>query len=386
MEKVYSVYVVALLAIVLVGQYCVINASDPNDPSRCEETALTKLKEKITASIKDKPFAQRDLDNFFSNQGATSAIRFLNQRSCDYNSAVAIAKEVFKWRLEMNLDAMDASKFPCDLFKKGLIFEGGQKTREGGPVIWIRLGAIGNIIHRLERARPNAAVMAGATAAFRGISFKNPLKGGTAGVKLAFRDTGSKKKPTHESPTGYKSMEDNKTIKHIMRAICWWLDNWIVQNPNSQATLVLDFENIDKAFLSASFTDFHTNLDVNFPNLFDRVIRYRHGQKLRHLLRRPVEFGNRVTSTLLSSAETDTKLKSLLYEVEIDSYIRRVDDNGFSLLPQHVSGKCAEPDERLAPPNCQKSTEDNSELYDRDVWLAVVEEFSRICKPRQPKE
>lgn len=339
------------------------------------------------AQANPKIYDYRDLQEFLEEDEGHYVGKFLKQRSNHVGRAYKLAWQTLRWRHKMALRNLGPQDFPCDLFELGLIFESGVAHHKeangqyikGNPVIWIRLGALGGIVK--ERKEKFSAKRMWS-------SVYHSVK--TAGSKTktttqkTFRQAtsapGAARGPLVES----MSVKDDKTMTHIERAIAWWLENWRqTHGPDAKATLVLDFENTDFAFSSWTMGEFFISLDDYFPDMFDQIIGFRYKPSL-WSLHSPISMFNRIfKSRFSSSPETDRKLRFLSQEHQIGSYIPRVDQQGFTLLPDHVSGNCVGPVHR-APAGCQRDTRPLVEagLIDQGTWSAVSEEFYNICKPQ----
>jgi hypothetical protein len=335
-------------------------------------------------------FDYKDVEDFMNNQGPVAAHRFLKQRSDRSRRAARLANKVLKWRKALQLNHVSASSFPCDLFTMGLIFEFGRAHAptptgeyiETNPVIWIRLGALGGIIKQLELPTPERLVSYAVNAP------RAALRRARESVS-SFRQRhhrvsrGEQRRLRHASRGSVfrdLSVSANATLMHVLRAIAWWLDNWARSHPRTQATLVLDFENTDFAFASWSASEFFVQLDDMFPNLFDRIIGFRYKAKL-WSLSSPISMLNRIfKSRFSSSPETDRKLRFVDEPAKISAYMPRVDENGYTMLPEHVSGVCMGPDHSKAPQGCQPEAT-ASPLFEPSLWRAIYNEFYHNCTP-----
>ena len=419
MQSVYSIGIIALIVSILAGQEFAVSEvhlsaikslTGPYNVHVVPGQLLNRVKQSIGAVAGSNPgyFDPKDLENFNTDHGSTSAARFLAQREGNSRRAARLARDALRWRREMGLAHMDASMFPCDLFQLGLIFEHGRAHQvqlngppvETNPVIWIRLGALGRIIKQLERShlyrvaslpwRAKKYAVNSAVESFRGRRRRGHKMARTRNEKFAWKGIHKQRAQQRRLERRQKGMElvsgmsvrDDETMRHIMRAIAWWLDDWVQRNPDSQATLVLDFEDTDLVFGSCTFGQFLVKLDDMFPNLFAQIIGFRYRGKFGKY-ETPINMLNRIfKSRILSSVETDRKLTFVRSEPDIGMYMPRVDSLGFTMLPEHVSGYCVGPDANKAPANCAESTEDDNGLYDPTFWNAIHEEFYYVCKPK----
>lgn len=346
------------------------------------EDKIALLRAGITQEVTAHPelYDAQDIDAFMTDDNIP--VSFLNQRSNDWQRAYKLAVKTLRWRASMGLSQLAPSHFPCDLFRLGLIFEHGLSHERapsgeyvlGNRVIWIRLGAIGSVIKHLERFTPK-----------RMLSFTlNTAKSGTSMLSPRKSRSNRNKKPLVQD----LSMRNERTVMHVFRSIAWWLENWrITHPPGTRATLVLDFENTDFALASKSAGEFFLGLDEYYPDLFDQIIGFRFKLKI-FSIHSPITLANKLfKSRLASSPETDRKLKFVKTEPKISAYIPRVDVNGFSMLPEHVSGYCVSPS-RLPPAGCVERTQmvGYDELFDPQLWQAIHNEFYQLCKPRDRSE
>lgn len=353
------------------------------------DETLVYLKQSFLNEANAHPnlYDPQDVDAFMSTDSYLSHIKFFNQRSGDWLRAYGLAVNTLRWRKAMGLNSLDASKFPCDLFKLGLIFEYGQthqhqdlatgQIEAGSPVIWIRLGALGKVVKHLERFTPK-----------RLISFVHSTARTASKKARHFVNQATLRLPPHKARSAPLirdlSMKENPTIEHVLRAIAWYLNNWMLTHPaDARATLVLDFEGTDFAFSSWSMGQFFVKLDDNFPDLFDQILGYRYKPKL-WSLHSPISMFNRIfKSRISSSPETDAKIKFIRNEPEISTFMPRVDVNGYSMLPEHVSGECIAPNIQ-APAGCGADTNAlaGSGLFNPLLWEAVHNEFYQMCRPK----
>lgn len=373
-------------------------ALEQSNSTEVTNTPLERLKRRVAERVSIHPnlYEPDDVDAFLHDDGPLAAERLLRQKGYKWRSASKLALRALRWRKKLQLFHGTASDFPCDLFTLGLIFEYGHAHHqdangdyvEGNPVIWIRLGALGSIIKHLERLTPR-----------RVLSFaRHTRKSSIRHLRRAERREARREarrvarrgglrgivRNVKDRIVPNRSLNEHQTINHVLRAIAWWLGDWIRRNPNNaQATLVLDFENTDAAFASWSIGEFFVQLDDFFPDLFDQIIGFRYRPKL-WTLHSPISMFVRIfKSRISSSPETDRKLKFVSTEPKISAYIPRVDSQGFTMLPEHVSGTCMGPDSTKAPAGCQQdSTADG--LYDPGFWQAIRNEFYYACrtKPR----
>ena len=352
-------------------------------------TALNLLKQQVLMESQNNPhlFDPNDVQNFLNEAGAVAASRFLAQRSYNARAAAKLAVETLKWRKGMFLSTLKPAHFPCDLFELGLIFQYGQSRISdeigqygGNPVIWIRLGALSSIIKHLERPRPTRVLSFAHNTprtAFSRLREKHTTRKSRRGYAVMERNT------SRQRIIPNMAMKEHHTVSHVFRALSWWLDNWVwTQPPNAKATLVLDFENTDASFASWSSGDFMIKLDDHFPNLFDQVLGFRYKPKVWFSPQSYVSMLTRVFKSRVSSSfETDRKLKFISREPQIGNYIPRVDVNGYTMLPEHVSGECVGPDKNKAPVGCQLDRNANN-LFDPEFWTAIFNEFYYTCKPK----
>lgn len=359
---------------------------------------LERLKQSVTdmSFVNPNLFNPDDLQSFLDEKGALGATRFLNQRSQNCRRASKLALSVLKWRKAMFLSEMNADSFPCDLFEMGLIFESGhshdQKVSgeytETNPVIWIRLGAVGSIVKKLEEFTPNRMISAAYYApkvAWRKIQDSVSHRR-QRHLRVSRFERRQARRAAKQSVVKNFSARENESLTHVLRAIAWWLDDWIKRHPsNAKATLVLDFENSDFAFASWSVGEFFVRLDDRFPDLFDQIIGFRYKARV-WSLHSPISMLNRIfKSRFSSSPETDRKMRFVDDEPKMGAFMPRVDASGFTLLPEHVSGACLAPDKSKAPAGCDDSGLDansGSHLYDPNFWQKIYNEFYNTCKPK----
>lgn len=368
------------------------------DPIRSDnELRLQMLKQRMAQLAGQSPqlFEAEDVRKFLNDEGAVAANRFINQRSNNVRRAFGLAKSALKWRKEAQLASQTAASFPCDLFRMGLIFEHGrahQRLAQTGefvettPVIWLRLGALGSIVKQLERFTPSRLVSFAYNAPrnlLLGARNSARRLGRRARARQLARGAGEPRAPL----VGNKSARLNQSLGHLLKAIAWWLDQWVARNSEeARATLVLDFEESDFAFASWSVGEFLIKLDDLFPDLFDQIIGFRFKPKL-WSLHSPISMFNRIfKSRVASSPETDRKLRFVANEAAIAAHMARVDSQGFSTLPAHVSGTCQAPDATKAPAGCLESLGADSGsgpgLRDAQFWAALHNEYFSACKAK----
>lgn len=390
------------------------------EPISCDPVAvpvvtdqpLNQLKQQLAnlASANPHLFDAEDVRKFLNDEGSSAANRFLNQRQYNLRRAFGLTKSALKWRKDVGLNKMEASDFPCDLFKLGLIFEHGRAHHQGAdgqyvetnPVIWLRLGALGSIVKQLERLTPSRVVSYAYNAPRNLISKARHAVSSRRSKRRARRHQQSSQAAAaaavagpavainnnHNNPHIQPMIRDmsvgeHDTINQVLKAIAWWIDDWVKRNPeDARATLVLDFENTDFAFASWSIGEFLIKLDDLFPDLFDQIIGFRYKPKL-WSLHSPISMFNRIfKSRVSSSPETDRKLKFVTTEPQISAYMPRVDSQGFTMLPAHVSGSCLGPDESKTPAGCQAQATGGNGLYDPNFWQAIHNEFYYSCKAK----
>lgn len=355
--------------------------------------ALERLKQSISAIAGSHPglFDPVDLDNFLNDRTSISATRFLKQRSYNPRRASRLAQRALKWRRALGLSQLTTEQFPCDLFKLGLIFEEGRAHRrqtnglyvESNPVIWIRMGALGAIIKQLERfsvARIGSFAYSMPRASLHKVSnaVRSVVQRFDRG-RLTRRER--RERRNQRALVNNLSVEENGTLQHVLKAIAWWLENWAKQNPDSKATLVFDFENTDFAFTSWSVGDFFMQLDDMFPDLFDKIIGFRF--KSLWSAHSPVSKLVRFfKSRISSSPETDAKVIFSPNERQLSEFIPRVDTQGFTMLPEHVSGACMSPDNSKAPSGCKEDSTQSGGLYDPKLWQTINNEFYYSCRAK----
>lgn len=346
---------------------------------------LERLKESILEKANNDPnlFDPEDVEGFLNDHGVLAAERFLNQRSDNWRRAAGLATSTLTWRKNMGINQLQASDFPCDLFTLGLIFEYGRAHHqisdghyvEGNPVIWLRVGALGSVVKHLEKLTPARLLSYGYNAPRDALSYV--AKAVSRRTRRRRRDHRRK----NERLIRNYSVKENHSINHILKAIMWWLNDWVLRNPEyAKATLVLDFEGTDFAFASWSIGEFFVKLDDLFPDLFDQIIGFRYKPKL-WSLHSPISMFNRIfKSRVASSPETDRKLKFVSTEPQLSMYMPRVDSKGFTMLPEHVSGTCVGSDDTKAPIGCLQ--EEAGALFDPTLWRAVHNEFYYSCRPK----
>lgn len=357
---------------------------------------LNRLKRTVAAQVSRNPnlFDPEDVESFLHDHGAVAARQFMAQRSLKWRRAARLAVSALKRRKILGVQDADADDFPCDLFALGLIFENGRAHHqgpdgqyvEGNPVIWIRVGALGSVVKHLEKFTPSRLISYAYNTPRDAIS---KLTRSISSSRLNSRRQRRNriKNKLGRSGDGQRiiknnSVKEHQTVTHIMRAIAWWLDDWVTKHPEgSKATLVLDFEDTDFAFASWSVGEFFVKLDDIFPNLFDQIIGFRYKPKL-WSLHSPISMFNRIfKSRFSSSPETDAKLKFVSTEPQMSMFMPRVDARGFTMLPEHVQGTCMEPDMGKAPAGCSSEPSANG-LYDPSFWQAVHNEFYHVCRPK----
>lgn len=383
-----------ILALTLCRQLAHADHSDASPAASGRQRDLVpmspigRLKQSVSAMARANPGSvdHEDLENFLEERGTTSAARFLEQRSQNPRRASRLARRALKWRHELGVSRMSASQFPCDLFKMGLIFESGRahKRLASGqflattPVIWIRLAALGSIIKRLERPTP-ARLLSFTYHAGRS-SLRRFRKLMRRALRRQRRLSGAGAPKRRPAPIRNLSAANNEPLQQVLDSIVWWLEDWARRHPDTRATLVLDFENTDFAFASWSTSEFFVKLDDMFPDLFEQIIGFRFKPKL-WSLHSPISMLNRIfKSRVSSSPETDRKLRFVNSEPNISEYMPRVDSQGFTMLPEHVSGVCVPPDEQKAPPGCVANARDSKALAEPAFWEAVTNEFYHRCR------
>lgn len=352
------------------------------------EVALDRLKQTILndANINPSLYNPDDLQSFLDDLGPLGAHHFLVQRSFNWRRAIRLARSVLKWHNVMGTSHLTSAHFPCDLFELGLIFESGRTHHQvdngqyvdGNPVIWVRIGAFGNAVKHLERMSLQRIVS---------YAYNTPRDAihkvhRAVSKRVSRRARARSPKVTDQRVIRNLSVKENETINHVHRAITWWINDWVRRNPNTRATLVLDFENTDFALASWSTGEFFLKLDDRFPDLFDQVIGFRYKPKL-WSIHSPISMFNRIfKSRIQSSPETDRKVKFVRTEPLISKYMPRVDSRGFTMLPPHVSGACMEPDRAMGPAGCVDDIRQSNGLYSPELWQAIHNEFYRSCQTK----
>lgn len=350
--------------------------------------ALQSMKQAVMNAINLQPqlYYQNDVEEFLNDPTGWSSIRYLNQRSYNWRRSAKLAVKNFRWRKQMGINELDGSMFPCELFKLGLIFEHGVSNQlidengvalGGSPIIWLRLGALGNVVKHMEKLTTK-----------RMASFAyNTVRNAEHKARGFFRKHlfGNAQPIAEGTPIiDNMSMKSDTTIQYILRAIAWYIDDWEHRHPpGTKATLILDFENTDFAFSSWSMGEFFVELDDHFPDLFDQILGFRYKAKL-WSLHSPISMFNRIfKSRLSSSPETDSKLKFISNEPKLSEFVTRVDRNGFSMLPGYIYGDCLGA-VNPAPATCQQNPNAliGSQLFDPQLLQAVENEFYQVCKPR----
>lgn len=313
-----------------------------------------------------------DVESFVAGIGALAPSRFLKQRSSDYNRASNLVLQTLAWRNRVGLPYLEARNFPCDLFRMGLIFEQPVTAlSQSNPIIWLRLGALGSIIRHLERFTPSRVM----SAAVHGPS------SGWHKVRRMFMRADNRVlrdsvKAAHKPMVRSLSANNEPTVMHVLNSIAWWLNEWVLRNPDKKATLIMDFENTDYALASWTVGDFLVKLDDYFPDLFDQVIGFRYKAKIWSLHSAISMFTRIFKSKFASSLETDLKLRFIRPEQEILNLMPR-DANGF-MLPEHITGSCVAP---IYPPPVGCSEEHKpGGLYDPHFWQELHNEFYFTCK------
>jgi len=375
-------------------------SANPNQQAPIvQDHPLNQLKQKLVNLANENPtlFDRQDVEDFLNDVGSCAANRFLNQRQGNVRRAFGLTKSALKWRNDIGLNRLRAEDFPCDLFKLGLIFEHGRAHHqaadgryvETNPIIWLRLGALGSVVKQLERFTPSRLVSyaynAPRTAIVRA---SHSIRSRTRRMNNRVRSGGASRRSNYyiRPMIANMSVKENQTINHVLKAIAWWLNDWVNRNPESaRATLVLDFEDSDFAFASWSIGEFIIKLDDLFPDLFDQIIGFRYKPKL-WSLHSPISMFNRIfKSRISSSRETDMKLKFVTKEPQISAYMPRVDSQGYTMLPAHVSSTCLGPDDSKAPAGCQPEEAGEvggTALYDPNFWAAIRNEFYYSCKAK----
>lgn len=374
-----------------------VNLVEPEEEILTDSILL--FKQGLQNEVEKYPdlFDRADVEAVLMDPDSIYATQFLNQRSGNWARAYKLAVQTLRWRADLGLNQLQPYMFPCDLFTLGLIFEHGYTHQldengayvPGNPVIWIRLGALGSVIKQLEK-------FTGKRLASFAINYMHAV-GNTArnlGSKLVH--PGRKQvlpaiKRASVAPSPRKrenlSVKNERTISHVLKSIAWWLDDWQRSHaPGSQATLVLDFESTDFALSSTSMSEFLMNLDDHFPDLFDQIIGYRYKSNFIRSIHSPLSLFNKIFSARIkSSPETDKKVKFVNREADISAYMPRVDSEGFTMLPDYISGKkslCKGPI-HAPPEGCQTQLDDSNDLYDPLIWQAIHNEFYQKCKPQQ---
>lgn len=354
------------------------------------DSSLNLLRKGFMEEVQAHPhlYDSEDIEIFFNSDRGQTASNFLIQRDGDWKKAYRSAVKTLRWRAMNRIAKLDASDFPCDLYSLGFITEHGL-TRPvaksdkivipSEPIIWIRLGALGNIVKHLERYSPRK--MAATT--------WNSLEKARSKL-LSWTSWRRRQGLVQEHGLRTYQFEDrslsrNPTIQHALKSIAWWLDNWRSTNtPGAKATLVIDMENTDFAFSSKSVANFFIGLDEKFPNLFDQILLYRYRFKSTSLIHSPVSMINRIFRTRVSSSmATFNKIRIIRHESDINSYMPRVDSNGHSLLPDFVSGDCSGPIYEK-PIGCHEDSRQlalQKGMYDGDLWTSIYNKFYQMCKP-----
>lgn len=358
----------------------------PDAAAQIVQENLDNMKQLLSNEVHANP-TQYDLDEIdevFADQSQWSFARYLNQRNHNWKRAYRLMLKNLRWRASIGLNRLTANDFPCDLFSLGLIFEHGRAHQQlpsgeyvqGNPMIWIRLGAIGNVIKYLERPTLKR------TTSFAFNKAKSLVTGSFNAIYNR-KTAGALRPQTGKGPlVEDMSLKAEVTIQYVLRAIAWWIEDWDRRHRPYQATLVLDFENTDYAFASWSIGEFLIELDDHFPDLFDQIIGFRYRSKL-WSIRSPMSMFNRIfKSRIVSSAETDRKLKFVNSGPQIGRYMPVTDVEGFSTLPAHVSGECHGPIYQVQ--GCRVDSEGLG--FDPVMWQAIRNEFYQVCKPkvRQP--
>lgn len=353
------------------------------------EHMVSYLREMIVQEVNRRPdlYDPVDIKNVVESSNEWHARRFLEQRSYDLGRAYQLAIKTLRWRRKYELSSLRPENFPCDIFALGLIFEHGVSNDiihegqrfPGVPVIWLRMGALGRVVKKLESYSPKRIVANYARSMYS-------LAKGT----IKFLDKFHGRQPhDFEKPevtlTKNGAAADHPAINFILRAIAWWIQDWEQRhNYESDAILLIDFENHGGVFSSFSVMDFVVGLDDRFPGLFDQIIGFRHKTNLLSL-HAPAQLHNKVLgSRILSSMETDSKLRYASSRNELAQYIPIATfHEGIDLLPEHVRGDCAG-FYKDVPLGCNHDViqfEMNAP-FDVRVLQEVKTEFYNRCEPR----
>lgn len=351
---------------------------------------VTRLRDMFYEEARANPdlYDRRDLKRFFDDPSGYSALRYLVQRSYDEQRAFKLVMETLRWRHRIGLNQVLAEDFPCELFRFGLIFESNNANHEldatSNPVIWIRLGALGKVVKNLEKLTPGRLVSYTLGTAKAVANEGQRLVKDRSALRQRPGVTASALAQTIQNEGALKqSMQDDKTFRYLLLAIAWWIEDFEQRHGLAKhASLVLDFENTDSAFSSWSMGEFFIGLDDHFPDLFDNIIGFRYKPKI-WSLHSPISMFNRIfTSRITSSPETDKKLKFVRNDNQLGKFIPRVDSNGMTLLPEHLTGECFGPSQ-VPPARCQKNARLLQDRYDQKVWKLIEDELFRTCKAKR---
>lgn len=353
-------------------KFNVLDEHHHNDMDVRSEQAIRALRELLVRDISAQGdfFNAMDIEDLMHGPGRLLQ-RYLIQRDFDIPKTRDLIINVLAWRKKMAINQLDGREIACELFRLGFIFE--QKSAQTGresanPVIWIRLGALGEAVKAIKSRRHSSPIKAltsdvkmvktTARKIFDGAARRGPSK--RLARMVASGDGGAQIKDDSTDP---RSLANDATLQLLLRSIAWWINDWDQHHPLSKATLLLDFEESDTVFSSSSIGSFLIQLDDRFPDLFEKIIAFRYATPATCFLKNQVSYLNRVfLSRVAASDKTFKKISFIGHKDEVQKYISDQRVKGANDIPEHVLKTCTHRSYPL-PQSCSAPSSPYSNAY-----------------------
>lgn len=353
------------------------------------EAAIDRLRNALSKDFKSKPtlFDEQDMNQILRGSNRL-LMRYLNQRDFDVGQAHKLAVNVLYWRNKIQIHKPRMASIACDLYKDGLIFEQkvtplihGESSPQK-PVIWIRLGALGEAVQALKS---NAHFSARKAITAK----KNVAKLSLNKILDVAKKTASRHahEPHEISEVELKhdydptALMNDASLNLVLTSIAWWLNDWDIKHPEQKANLVLDFEGNNSAFGSSSIGTFFIQLDDRFPDLFDQIIAYRYEPPTSWTLPHKVGYLNRIFfSKVAASDKTNKKIKFVEKKADVETYISDQRSKGTNDIPEHVLKTCVRRSYQV-PEFChlpRDPFESRPDMVDPQL-ISLIQESLRKC-------
>lgn len=288
-------------------RYGGLNLSHRSSPQRVIHMGnmIQELRRMLMVGARDA-----DLPYINNNELLASVLR---DRDYDMRRSLELAKMTIAMRVSVQLEQLQSSFFTCDM--STLAFWHGLDYQARG-VIWVRLG---DISRQVSRMRPRKDLQ---------------------GLDMMF-------------------------IKYAS----WLINLWAEQNVGLKATIVIDFEDHNRALSNKYISRFIKKLDELFPELFELIIHLRYRKlEASSPINSVVNFIDIQTESLvLGDKEKKNKIKNVTFN-QLANYIPRgsnriqqgrIQDN----WPLYLTTRCQACDEVVLQTGCRRDKTREEQIF-----------------------